>query len=316
MIVAITGASGFLGNALQQRLTTNNTVVGFSRSTPSLTHAGVKYHLCADLSNGYGWSEKLCDVDVLIHAAARVNLSKKAPSNTLAAYREVNVEGTLELAMQAAYTGVKRFIFISSIGVHGNSTVKSYPFMASSPLRAHDPYSISKAEAETGLIRISSETGMEVVIIRPPLIYGPGMRGPFLSLLRWVDRGLPLPLGALENIKSFAYVDNVVDLVEICLDHPKAANQAFLVSDDDDTSITALLKKTTVFLDSSCKLIPIPPKILSFTAGLCGKSHLSTQLLDNLQVDVQSTKNQLGWLPSVNFSKGLKATTDWLQRTR
>lgn len=315
MIVAITGANGFLGNALQQRLINTNTVVGFTRSEPFRRHAGVEYHFYDDLSSGYDWNKKLRDVDVVIHTAAKVHLSKKASSNRFATYREVNVRGALELAMQAASAGVKRFIFISSIGVHGKSTAKNHPFVASSPLRAHNLYSISKAEAETGLMKISKETGMEVVFIRPPLIYGPGMKGNFLSIFQWLDRGLPLPFGALDNIKSFVYVDNIVDLVEICLDHPKAANKAFLVSDDDDTSVTALLEKATVFLGSSSKLIPVPLNILRLTAGLCGKRHLTNQLLDNLQVDVQFTKLQLDWLPSVNFNQGLEMTADWFRGT-
>src|SRR5690606_35447103 len=257
------------------------------------------------------WSLALADISVVIHSAARVHVMHDTASEPLAKFREVNVDGTLTLARQAADAGVKRFIFISSIKVNGEGTLCGKPYTAFDTPAPEDPYGIAKMEAEQGLRLIADETGMEVVIIRPVLVYGPGVKANFLSMMRWVHKGIPLPLGAINNSRSLVSLDNLVDLIVTCIDHPAAANQTFLVSDGEDLSTTELLRRVGAAVDKIARLLPVPQKLLEFGASLLGKKAVAQRLLGYLQVDISHTCSTLGWKPSVTVDEALAKTADF-----
>jgi nucleoside-diphosphate-sugar epimerase len=228
--------------------------------------------------------------------------------DALTEFRKVNVEGTLRLARRAAESGVKRFIFISSIKVNGESTVLGKPFKANDFPAPADPYGVSKYEAEEALKQLSLDTGMEVVIIRPPLVYGPGVKANFLSMMRWLERGVPLPLGAIKNRRSLVAIGNLVDLAITCISHPAAANQTFLVSDGEDLSTTQLLRRMADALKVRAHLLPIPEAGLRLGALLLGKKAIADRLCGSLQVDIGKTCSMLNWLPPVSVDKALQRT--------
>lgn len=232
---------------------------------------------------------------------------RDASSTPLDAFRAVNVKGSLNLARQAASAGVGRFVFISSVKVSGEETRRARPFVAGNDPAPADAYGISKAEAEAGLKAISAETGMEFVIIRPPLVYGPGVKGNFAAMIRAVARGLPLPFGAVtDNRRSLVGLDNLVDLIVTCIDHPAAANQTFLVSDGEDLSTADLLRRLGAAMDKRARLLDIPPALLSAAAAMIGKRAIAQRLLGNLQVDINHTCRTLGWKPPVSVDEGLR----------
>jgi len=224
----------------------------------------------------------------------------------LTEFRKVNTAGTLTLARQAAEAGVRRFVFISSIGVNGNQSIK--PFNEQDTPAPHDLYAISKFEAEQGLWGIQQDTGMEVVVIRPPLVYGPNAPGNFGALMRVVQRGWPLPLGAVHNQRSLVALDNLVDFVITCLDHPAAANQIFLVSDGEDLSTTELLRRVAHALGRPARLIPVPVSLLAAGAALLGRRDMAQRLCGSLQVDISKTQTLLGWNPPISVDEGLRRT--------
>jgi nucleoside-diphosphate-sugar epimerase len=243
--IGISGSSGFVGKALMSRLMflKNIELLVWVRSLPLDLIDSVQYEKLNILSPNVDVHETIANVDVIVHAAARVHVMQEFVSDPLAEFRRVNVQGTLNLARQAASIGVRRFIFISSIKVNGESTFIGSPFHADDVPAPQDAYGVSKMEAEQGLRALAVETGMEVVIIRPPLVYGPGVKANFAAMMRWLYRGIPLPLGAIRNKRSLVALDNLVDLMVTCLTHPAAANQTFLVSDDEDVSTTRLLSR-------------------------------------------------------------------------
>ncbi len=250
------------------------------------------------------WTSALEGISVVVHVAARAHISQKVSGDPLAEYRRVNVEGTLNLARQAATAGVKRFVFISSIGVNGNISVR--PFTAGDVPHPVEPYAQSKWEAEQGLWRIQQETGMELVIIRPPLVYGPEAPGNFGSLVRWIGKGIPLPLGAIHNRRSLVGIDNLVDLIIRCIDHPAAANQVFLAGDGQDISTTDLLRGVAKAMGRPARLLPVPAGLLYLGATLLGKRAVAQRLLDSLQVDISNARDLLGWEPPVSLEEGLR----------
>jgi len=254
------------------------------------------------------WLSSLESIDCVIHLAARVHVSKDTAKDPLAEYRIVNVEKTLDLARQASSFGVKRFIFVSSVKVNGELTEKDMPFRADDIPNPQDPYGLSKCEAEAGLIKLAKETGMEVVVIRPPLVYGPGVKANFLSMIKMLDKGIPLPLGNVSNKRSLVFVDNLVDLLIRVIDHPKAAGQVFLVSDDHDVSTTTLLRSISYALGKKAKLIPVPLFFLKAIFYLIGKPGLSQRLLGSLCLDISKTKKLLNWSPPICFEEGIKRT--------
>ncbi|MFP6775097.1 MAG: NAD-dependent epimerase/dehydratase family protein, partial [Alphaproteobacteria bacterium] len=269
-----------------------------------------------DLTAVTDWTHAVCGVNVVVHTAARVHVMHEQSGNVINIYRRTNVDGTLNLARQAADAGVKRFIFLSSIKVNGEFTCPDRFFTAEDVPNPLDAYSVSKLEAEQGLYEIGAQRGMEIVCIRPPLVYGPRVKGNFLSMMRWLDRGVPLPLRAVHNRRSLIALDNLVDLIVTCLDHPAAANQTFPLSDDEDLSTSDLLRRMCVALDRPVRLLPIPPSVIRLAMKLVGKEEMALRLLGDLQVDFSKTKRLLGWRPSVSVDQGLKKTAEWYLQLR
>ncbi len=229
-------------------------------------------------------------------------------SDPLAEFRMINVEGTLSLARQAAAASVRRFIFISSIKVNGEGTPVNMPYLAGAQAAPADSYGISKMEAEHGLRALAGETGMEVVIIRPTLVYGPGVKANFLNMMRWLHKGVPLPFGAIHNRRSLVALDNLVDLIVTCVEHPAAANQTFLVGDGEDLSTTELLRRMGVALGKPARLLPVPSRLLEVGAKLLGKQALAHRLCGSLQVDISKTRELLNWTPPVSVDEALRKT--------
>ncbi|MHC8400014.1 UDP-glucose 4-epimerase family protein [Pseudomonas sp. MDT1-17] len=306
----VTGGSGFVGRALIKRLVQLHdcSVVAPVRATSALLPEGVRQLPLTSLNGTNDWSEALTDVEVVVHAAARVHVMKEVSSDPLSAFREVNVEATLNLARAAAASGVKRFIYISSIKVNGEGTPPGTAYSADDVPAPIDPYGISKLEAEQGLKVLAADTGMEVVIIRPVLVYGPGVKANFLSMMRWLYRGVPLPFGAVHNHRSLVAIDNLVDFIVTCSEHPAAANQVFLVSDGEDVSITQLLRKLAGALGKPAILLPIPAWLMSGAAALLGRRAQSDRILGSLQVDISKNRQLLGWTPPVTLDKALSLT--------
>ena len=246
----------------------------------------------------------MLDVDGLIKQRREKIKEMFAAFDKLAEMEEAEA-----VAQQAALAGVKRFIFISSLGVNGAETF-SKPFLADDTPHPHSPYAQSKFEAESGLIDLSHTTKMSVAIIRPPLVYGPKAPGNFGVLMRVVNRRIPLPFGRVTNKRSFVFLDNLIDLILVCIIHPNAANQIFLVSDGEDLSTTQLLIKMGKVFSKPTRLLPIPMFVLSTAAKLAGKTKVAQQLLGSLQVDIQKTKSLLGWSPPFSVDEGLRKTAD------
>jgi len=316
-MILVTGATGFVGNALVIRLAADRRfgriVAAVRRSRVSLPE-GVQSVCVGDFLPSTDWGEALQGVDGVVHCAARVHVMQDDATDPLQAYREVNVEGTLNLARQAAKAGVRRFVFVSSIKVNGEATRLGHPFRADDSPAPSDPYGVSKMEAEMGLRQIESDTGMEVVIVRPPLVYGPGVKANFASMMRWVARGVPLPLGAIHNVRSMVALDNLVDVLITALRHPAAAGQTFLVSDGEDVSTTELLRLTARAMGKRAVLLPVPAFALEFGAALVGKRAVAQRLCGSLQVDIEKTRRLLGWKPPLTLDQGLRKAVEALQQ--
>lgn len=311
MRLLVTGANGFIGKPLCSKLQAKGLVVRATMRQSNSQVDGDDIVLVDALNAETDWSEALRGVDVVIHLASRVHVMEETASNSLAEFREVNVEGTLNLARQAYQAGVRRFIFMSSLKVNGESTPLGKPFTADDIPAPVGPYAVSKREAEDGLRQLSAETGMEIVIIRPPLVYGPGVKANFLNMMRWLNSGLPLPLGAINNKRSLVALDNLLDLIMACIDHPGAANQTFLVSDGEDVSTTELLKRTAAALGKTARLLPMPMGLLRIFARLSGKSEIYQRLCGSLQVDIVKTNDLLGWLPPFSQNEVLRKTAKY-----
>lgn len=311
MVILLTGASGFVGKAvIKTAQSRGHKIRPVYRSMDS-----AKEHpdavLVSRLDSSADWSHALQGVDVVIHAAARTHIIRDEALDPLAEYRCVNVEGTLNLARQSAAAGVRRFVFISSIKVNGEATAPCRPFSADDTPAPEDAYGLSKAEAEEQLKLLARETRMTVTMIRPPLIYGPGVKGNFASLISWVRRGLPLPLGGVtNNRRSLVGIDNLVDLILVCADHPKAANQIFLISDGEDLSTTEIIRKIGNALERPARLLCVPAGVISFMAELLGKETIAQRLLGSLQVDICKTSELLDWKPSVAVDEGLRRAVE------
>ncbi len=261
-----------------------------------------------DLAGDTDWRRALDGVKAVVHTAARVHVMNDRASDRLAEYHRTNADSTLNLARQAVASGVRRFVFLSSIKVNGESTLPGRPFNADDPPKPTDPYALSKYEAEEGLRRLGKDTGLEVVIIRPVLVYGPGVRANFLSMMRWLDRGVPLPFGAIRNARSLVALGNLVDLLGTCLSHPAAPNQTFLVSDAEDLSTPELLRRTGEALGRPARLMPVPEFVLRSALAIVGKADVGRRLCGSLQVDIGKTQRLLGWRPPVSFDQALKET--------
>lgn len=312
--VLVTGATGFVGAAvLDLALTKQHDVLATVRNESNAIGCNVSKTVVTDLNADTHWGEALESRDVVVHSAARVHVMEDQSTAPLDEFRKVNVDGTVNLARQAAAAGVKRFIFISSIKVNGEGTLPGQPYTAFDTPAPQDPYGVSKMEAEQGLRQIADETAMQVVIIRPVLVYGPGVKANFRSMMNWVNKGVPLPLGAINNSRSLVGLDNLVDLIVTCIDHPAAANQTFLVSDGEDLSTTQMLKRMALALGKTARLLPIPVALLKGGAALLGKPTIAQRLCGSLQVDISHTRKTLNWTPPVSVDSGfLAAATAFL----
>jgi len=304
--ILVTGASGFVGGQLKTRLAARPSVAvrGAVRAKLEGDHSGLI--AVGEINGDTDWSEAFLGQHVIVHTAARAHIMDDKAADPLTEFRKVNVAGTLNLARQAAAAGVRRFVFISSVKVNGEQTVGGSCFTANDTPAPQDPYGRSKLEAEQGLQQIARETGMEVVIIRPPLVYGPGVKGNFASMIRLVAKGLPLPLGAIHNKRSLVALDNLVDLIIACIDHPAAANQVFLAGDGQDVSTTELLRGVGRAMGKPARLIPVPAGMLMLGASLLGKKAVAQRLLGSLQVDISKARNLLGWEPPLSVEEGLR----------
>jgi len=308
MKALVTGANGFVGLAVLQRLNAMSGVqaVGGVRRAAEFLDTVATVMEVGDLTAQTNWSLALAGMDVVVHAAARVHVMHDTEADPLTAFRAVNVAGTLNLARQAAAAGVKRFVFVSSVKVNGESTQTGRAFTETDAPNPQDAYGQSKHEAEQGLRQLAADTGMEVVIIRPPLVYGPGVKANFAALLRAVQRGRPLPLGALHNQRSLVALDNLVDFIVTCITHPQAANQTFLVSDGQDLSTTELVRGMARAAGVPARLLPVPVWALQVGVRLLGKGDAVQRLCGNLQVDISKARQLLGWVPPISSDEGLR----------
>ncbi|MES2817359.1 MAG: SDR family oxidoreductase [Pseudomonadota bacterium] len=307
----VTGASGFIGGGLLARLATRNDM----RLMAAVREVGVALPkgvapVLLPVVEPFAGKLPLDAVRVVVHCAARVHVMHDQAGDPLAAFRRVNVEGTLALARQAAAAGVKRFVFISSIKVNGEASEPGRPFTPEDVPAPVDAYGQSKWEAEQGLLALAAQTGMEVVIIRPVLVYGPGVKANFRSMMGWLNKGLPLPLGAIGNRRSLVALDNLLDLIVTCIEHPAAINQVLLVSDDEDLSTTELLRRMGKALGKPARLVPVPAALLRIGAALLGRRAVAQRLCDSLQVDIRKTRALLQWTPPLGVEAALGKTAD------
>lgn len=321
--VLVTGATGFIGRSLVSSLSGNPavSVTAAVRKNSDTLPDHIKQLPGLDIGPETSWERALLGITHVVHLAGVATSPALQGSSAASAYQQVNVDGTLNLATQAAHAGVKRFVFISSVKVNGELTEQGRPFHHGANPAPEDAYGISKWEAEQGLLELAKTTAMEIVIIRPPLVYGPGVKGNFRSLITWIAKGVPLPLGAIHNKRSLFALDNLVDLVVTCIDHPAAANQVFLVSDGQDLSTTELLRRVGQALGKPARLLPMPSGILTFGASLLGKKAMAQRLCGNLQVDSSYTCETLGWQPPFSVDEALNKTavayqTSLPQKTR
>ena len=310
MTILVTGGSGFVGCALLERLAANpgRGLRALVRQPPARQVTGVDYRQFTELSAVSFDSGHFEQVDTVIHLASRVHVMHETAAEPLAEFRRVNVEGTLALARAAAQAGARRFIFVSSVKVNGESTDGRAPYTADEVPAPQDPYGVSKREAEDGLRQVAAQTGLEVVIVRPVLVYGTGVKANFRSMMHWLSKGVPLPFGAIHNKRSLVALDNLVDLLVTCIDHPAAANQTFLASDGHDLSTTELLQHLGKALGKPARLLPVPAALLKGVATLAGKGALSRRLCGSLQVDSRKTREVLGWKPPLDIDQALRAT--------
>lgn len=315
MKICVTGSTGFIGKALcNQLLKDKHNILATSRYlnlSPIKTEENLKSVQVEDINIEKRWPEILSGVECVIHCAARAHIMNDNKADALTLYRKVNVEGTKKLAEQASIAGVKRLIYLSSIKVNGEQTKKSFCFKHTDIPSPEDAYGISKWEAEQILSEISAKTGLEIVIIRPPLVYGPGVKGNFLRLLNLVIRNVPMPLATVDNCRSFIGIDNLVDLLIRCTDHPRASGQTFLVSDGEDLSTPDLIKKLASAMGKNKFLFPVPISLIKFIGHMVGKSSEVERLLSSLQVDSSLVYDKLGWRPPLNSDEGLLKMVKW-----
>ncbi len=305
--VLVTGATGFIGSALCGQLrAAGHTVIAAVRQSSGLSDEVV----VGELSSFTNWRFVLAGCDVVVHLAARVHVMGDTAQDPLALYRATNTDATLNLARQAAAAGVKRFVFISTIKVNGEGRDAAY--RETDPAVPDDAYAISKWEAEQGLQQIAADTGLEVVILRPPLVYGPGVKANFLRLLRAVRRGWPLPLGAIRNRRSLLYLGNFVDVIKTCAEHPDAAGQTFLLDDGQPVSTPDLVRAVARAMGRPARLLAVPVSVLEFMGTLLGKQAAVARLTGSLYVDGSFIRSRLGWAPPYTMQQGLAATVaDW-----
>jgi nucleoside-diphosphate-sugar epimerase len=312
--ILVTGANGFIGRALCPALQRGGHAVRKAvRNPPATSHsdAGGEAVAVGDIDEQTDWSRALQGVNAIIHLAARVHVMCEETQDPLAAFRRINAAGTERLARAAAAAGVKRLVYVSSIKVNGEGTASGRKFTENDAPAPQDPYGVSKLEAEQALHRVAAETGLEVVIVRPPLVYGPGVKGNFRQMLKVLGSGIPLPLASVHNLRSLVYVENLADALIACATHPAAAGQTYLVSDGEDVSTPALLRTLGAGLGKRAWLLPVPVRFLRKLAQLAQKGAQADRLLGSLCVDSGKIRSQLEWVPRHTLQQGLQATANW-----
>ncbi len=306
-LVLVTGASGFIGRPLCARLLVSGWRVRSINRSNSPPINGSEHCIISSIDETADWTHALQDVTHIIHLAARVHVMQDSDENPLEAFRRVNVAGTLNLARQAALAGVKRFVFVSSVKVNGEET-SSQLFSELDVFNPQDPYGVSKMEAEQKLLVLAEETGLEVVIVRPPLVYGVGVKANFAQMLRVLRRRIPLPLASVRNARSLIYVGNLLDALVLCAKHPKAAGQTYLVSDGEDISTPELLSRLSHAMGFPARLFSFPVRGLDLVAELLGKGDQVRRLTGSLQIDSSKIRRELGWTPPFTLQQGLQET--------
>ncbi|MEW6117620.1 MAG: SDR family oxidoreductase [Nitrospirota bacterium] len=314
MKILITGANGFVGRALCKVLfDAGLSVRGAVRKRENASSFHDDLISIGDIGRDTKWEEALQGIDTVVHLAARVHVMKDASLDSLGEYRRVNAEGTYRLARKAAESGVRRLVYVSTIKVNGEQT-NNIPFTESDEPNPQDAYAISKLEAEQSLREIAQKTGLEVVVLRPPLVYGPGVSANFFKLLELIDAGIPLPLGRVRNSRSLIYIGNLVDAIVRCVQHPSAANKVFLVSDGEDLSTPELIRRLASALNKPAHLVPFPSSLLRLAGAITGRSDEIKRLADSLRIDNSKIRTELNWTPPFTVDEGLKHTAEWFLR--
>lgn len=310
MKILVTGANGFVGKPLCSELIRRGHDVRISSRGVCLGE-DIETFITGEIDCMTEWGHALRDVDCVIHLAARVHVMKDTSTSPITEFRKVNVEGTENLARSAAAAGVKRLVYVSSIKVNGEETFSGLGFRELDDTTPQDPYGISKWEAEQALHRIAEETGLEVVIVRPPLVYGAGVKGNFVQMLKVVAKRLPLPFASIVNQRSLIFVGNLVDALIVCAAHPAAAGRTYFVSDGDDVSTPDLLRHLGLAMGRPARLFSFPPKLLLWTAASVGKTEQLKRLAGSLQIDSGRIRRELNWTPPYTLQQGLQETAEW-----
>ena len=314
--VLVTGANGFVGQALCGEMLRQGWQVSAAVRAPCQLPVAVATVSVGAIDGETNWADALREVDVVIHLAARVHVMSDMAADPLAEFLKVNAQGTANLARQAAAAGVKRLVYVSSIKVNGEQTSETQPFAESDPPDPQDAYAVSKWQAEQALHGIAQETGLEVVIMRTPLVYGPGVKGNFIRLLAAVDQGVPMPLAGVRNKRSLIYLGNLVDALILCASHPDAAGKTYLVRDGEDVSMPELVRQIAAGLGKSARLFPLPVGLLRGLGGLFGKLESIERMTSSLRVNDDLIRRELGWKPAFTLQQGLQATADWYKAQR
>lgn len=304
--VLITGANGFIGRAVMARFLDEGCGVRGSVRSESLASQNENFVFVPDLSDTTDWSLVLKGINTVVHTAARVHVMNDLALEPLTEYRKINLNGTIKLANQCVEAGVERFVFLSSVKVCGERTEVGVPFKIEDDPAPVDPYGISKMETERELFALAQDTNLEIVVIRPPLVYGPGVKANFRNMMLWIDRGFPLPLGSINNKRSLVALDNLVDFIITCSVNPNAGNNSFFVSDGDDVSTPELVRYLSQALGRNSRIFSLPEAILALGAKLIGKEAAFQRLCGSLQVDISRSHSVLGWKPLVSIEEGMK----------
>ena len=314
----ITGATGFIGHAVCEQLLARGWQVKGTIRSSSQDGVGLPEGVipCSvdSLGPGTDWRKALSGIEVIVHLAARVHIMKDTSEDSLLEFRQVNTHATERLARMAAQMGARRFVFLSTIKVNGEDS-GDRAFNEEDALNPQDNYALSKLEAEQALRRVAEETGLDVVILRSPMVYGPGVKGNFLRLIQVVQRGIPLPLASVHNRRSVIFLGNLVEVVISCMTHPQAKGKTYLVGDDEQLSTAELISRTARALGKSARLWPFPVELLRYAAMLLGKSAEADKLLNSLLVDSSKIRSELGWKPHFSLDEGLSVTARWFLQT-
>ena len=306
--ILVTGASGFVGRALCDLLAASGRAPRKAARRPPANAPDTV--ATGDIGPDTIWKAALEGVRCVVHLAARTHVLRESAAGPLSEYRRINVQGTERLAREAVASGVKRIVFLSSVKVNGERTL-AHPYTEDDAPQPEDAYGATKQEAEQVLARFAAEAGLEVVVLRPPLVYGPGVKGNFLRLMNFVARGIPLPLGSVDNLRSLVYVENLVDAITRAIDSPQAAGRIYLVSDDEDVSTPQLVRTIAGALEVGTRLFPFPPRLLQMAGSLLGRGGEVSRLTGSLQVDSSRIRRELAWSPRFRLAQGLAETARW-----